>query len=302
MPIDEFNVSPNIVRMAAGGCRYKLIGFRNFLHERAADHCIKPYDFARPIGWPCSCLSVVWRLIAEEKIVKRTSQSVMTAVLAAAAASSAFGASNEPEAVKRVHEATQVFREIMDAKDAGIPQDLLDRAHCAVIVPGMKQGAFIVGAKYGKGVMMCRKEGGGWAGPGTVRIEGGSFGFQAGGGETDLVLLVMNRRGAEKLMKSEFKLGGEAGVMAGPVGRTVQAETDALMRAEMLGYSRSHGVFAGVALEGSTLREDLDDNRELYGQRVTNQEIMNGGMSLHRDGESRELARTLNQYSSWEKK
>ena len=194
--------------------------------------------------------------------MKLRNQSIVAAVLAGAV--SAFGASNpEPEAVKRVHVATQVFREIMDAKDAGIPQDLLDHSHCAVIVPGMKTGAFIVGAKYGKGVMMCRKEGGGWAGPATIRIEGGSFGLQAGGGETDLVLLVMNRRGAEKLMRSEFKLGGEAAVMAGPVGRTTQAETDATMHAEMLGYSRSHGVFAGVALEGSTIREDLDDNRAL---------------------------------------
>jgi SH3 domain-containing YSC84-like protein 1 len=250
--------------------------------------------------WPASCSHNAWRHIAKETYVKLRNQSIAAAVLAAA---STFGASNqEPEAAKRVHEATAVFKEIMDAKDAGIPQDLLDHAHCAVIVPGMKHGAFIVGAKYGKGVLMCRKAGGGWAGPATVRIEGGSFGLQAGGGETDLILLVMNERGAQKLLKSEFKIGGEAGVMAGPVGRTVQAETDAFMRAEMLGYSRSRGVFAGVALEGSTLREDLNDNRALYGSRVSNEEIMNGAVSVSRNSGAGELARTLDRYSSWEKK
>lgn len=233
--------------------------------------------------------------------MKLRTQTVVAA-LVATSATYVFGATNDvPGAVKRVHEASVVFKEIMDAKDSGIPQDLLDRAHCAIIIPGLKQGAFIVGAKYGKGVMMCRKVGGGWAGPASMRIEGGSFGFQAGANETDLILLVMNRRGAEKLMKSEFKIGGEAAVAAGPVGRTAQAETDALMHAEMIGYSRSRGVFAGVALEGSTLRQDLDDNRELYGSRLTSQEILDGGMTLHRDDASRELARTLTAYSTWEK-
>ena len=218
-------------------------------------------------------------------------------------ASAAFGASNhQTEAVNRIQESTAVFKEIMNAKDSGIPQDLLDRAHCAVIVPGLKHGAFIVGAKYGKGVLMCRKAGGGWAGPATVRIEGGSFGLQAGGGETDLVLLVMNERGAQKLLKSEFKIGGEAAVMAGPVGRTLQADTDGFMRAEMLGYSRSRGVFAGIALEGSTLREDLNDNKAIYGRPVSNEEILNGRTSLSENSAARELASTLTQYSSWEKK
>ena len=227
-------------------------------------------------------------------------QSVLAAVIAGA---TVFGGSNqESEAVKRVHESTEVFKEIMTAKDAGIPKDLLDRAHCAVIVPGMKQGAFIVGAKYGKGVLMCRRAGGGWAGPATVRLEGGSFGLQIGGGETDLVLLVMNERGAQRLLKSEFKIGGEAAAMAGPVGRTVQADTDGFMRAEMLGYSRSRGVFAGIALEGSTIREDLNDNKALYGRRVSNEEIFSNGMNLPRNAEEKELARTLNEFSSWEKK
>lgn len=214
----------------------------------------------------------------------------------------AFADHKQPEALKRIQEANHVFEEIMTAKDSGIPQDLLDRAHCAVIVPGLKQGAFIVGAKYGKGVLMCRKQGGGWRGPATVRIEGGSFGLQIGGGETDLVLLVMNERGADRLLKSEFKIGGEASAMAGPVGRTVQAATDASMHAELLGYSRSRGVFAGVAVEGSTLREDLDDNKAIYGKRVSNEEIMQGHQVLAPKSPGRALAVAMNRYSTWEKK
>ncbi len=218
------------------------------------------------------------------------------------AMASAFGDHKQPEAVGRITESTAVLNEIMTTKDSGIPQDLLDRSHCAVIVPGMKKGAFIVGAKYGKGVIMCRKQGGGWRGPATVRIEGGSVGFQIGGGETDLVLLVMNERGADRLLKSEFKIGGAASAMAGPVGRTVQAETDASMRAEMLGYSRSRGVFAGVSLEGSTLREDMDDNEKIYGKRISNEEIMRGHHVLTPKSPGSELAATLKRYSSWEKK
>jgi lipid-binding SYLF domain-containing protein len=219
------------------------------------------------------------------------------------AAAGAFGASNnQPEAINRVRQAAMVFDEIMGAKDAGIPQNLLDRAHCVIIVPNMKQGAFIVGAKYGKGEVMCRQAGGGWKGPATVRIEGGSFGLQAGGGETDLILLIMNEHGERRLLESEFKLGGEASGMAGPVGRTVQAETDATMHAEMLGYSRAHGIFAGVSVEGSTLRQDLDDNQLLYGQRVTNREILEGHQGLQPVEGTGELARVLSRYSTWERK
>jgi len=231
--------------------------------------------------------------------MKLTSQIFAAGLLTGATLLAAPNDSNE--AVKRVHEATLVFNEIMGAKDSGIPQDLLEKAHCAIIVPGLKQGGFIVGAKYGKGVMMCRKAGGGWRGPATMRVEGGSVGFQIGAGETDLVLLVMNQRGAEKLMKSEFKVGGEAAVMAGPVGRTVQAETDALMRAEMLGWSRARGVFAGVALQGSTMREDKDDNAKIYGRPLTTEQIMAAGGPRPKTV-SNELALALSRYSTWEKK
>lgn len=206
----------------------------------------------------------------------------------------------ETKQEQRIEEARLVFDEIMNAGDKSIPRDLLEKAHCVAIVPGLKKGGFIFGAKYGKGVLMCRKPGGGWTGPAAVRIEGGSFGLQIGAGEVDLVMLVMNERGASNLVKSEFKVGAAAEAMAGPVGRTVQAETDAYMRAEILGYSRSRGVFAGVALQGSTLREDLSDNEAVYGRRLANKEILFGGTPVPRQGQ--ELVKTLNKYSMWEKK
>src|SRR6266446_1730154 len=175
----------------------------------------------------------------------------------------------EAEPVKRLEESATVFSEIMATPDKGIPQDLLAKAHCIVIVPGLKKGAFIVGGKYGKGYLSCRKKSGvGWSAPGTVRIEGGSVGFQIGGSETDVILLVMNERGADRLLSSKFTLGGEGEVAAGPVGRSATAQTDAYMRAEILSWSRSRGVFAGISLQGATLRQDLDDNATLYGRKI----------------------------------
>ena len=157
------------------------------------------------------------------------------------------------EASKRLGEAAAVFSEIMDAPDKGIPQELLEHAHCIVIVPDLKTGAFIVGAKYGKGYLSCRNKGAtGWSAPGTVRIEGGSVGFQIGGSSTDLIMLVMNERGGDKLLESKFTLGAEGSVAAGPVGRTATAQTDAQMHADILSWSRSQGLFAGLALEGAT--------------------------------------------------
>src|SRR5579862_4219743 len=153
------------------------------------------------------------------------------------------------EAQKRVLASAEVLSEILNAKDRGIPEDLLRKAQCVGVVPSLKRAGFIVGAKYGKGVVVCRA-GGGWSAPSTIRVEGGSFGFQIGAGETDLVFVVMNRRGMNNLLKDKFTLGGDASAMAGPLGRTAQAQTDALMRAEILAYSRSRGVFAGVSLEG----------------------------------------------------
>ena len=179
------------------------------------------------------------------------------------------------EVATRLDEAAAVFSEIMATPDKGIPQDMLANAHCIVIVPELKTAAFVVGGKYGKGYLSCRnKSGTGWSAPGTVRIEGGSVGFQIGGSETDLIMLVMSERGAGKLLSSKFTLGAEGSVAAGPVGRTATAQTDAQMHAEILSWSRSQGLFAGLALEGATLRQDLDDNATLYGKKLENRQIV----------------------------
>jgi lipid-binding SYLF domain-containing protein len=184
-------------------------------------------------------------------------------------------AAQDKEPAERLTEAAAVFSEIMAATDTSIPQDLLTDAHCIVIVPGLKTAAFVFGGKFGKGYLSCRKaSGGGWSAPGTVRIEGGSVGFQIGGSSTDLIMLVMSERGADKLLSSKFTLGAEGSVAAGPVGRTATAQTDAQMKADILSWSRSQGLFAGVALEGATLRQDLDDNETLYGKRLENREIV----------------------------
>ena len=199
------------------------------------------------------------------------------------------------DAPERLDESAKVIKEIMESGDRAIPQDLLDKSHCVVVVPGVKKGAFIVGAKYGRGFISCRKGNVGWSAPAGVRMEGGSFGFQIGGSETDVIMLVLNERGAEKLMKSKFTLGGDASVAAGPVGRTTSAETDALMRAEILSWSRSRGVFAGISLKGATLRTDQDANRELYGKEMANGEILASGEPPQ---SAAPLLAQLNKYSS----
>ena len=205
------------------------------------------------------------------------------------------------EPTKRLYEAAAVFSEVMDAPDKGIPQELLENAHCIVIVPGLKTAAFVFGGKYGKGYLSCRNKGGaGWSAPGTVRIEGGSVGFQIGGSETDLIMLVMNDRGEDKLLSSKFTLGAEGSVAAGPVGRTATAQTDAQMHAEILSWSRSQGLFAGLALEGATLRQDLDDNRVLYGKKLENRQIVTQGVRPPKSAEK--LMGLLNRYSRREHK
>jgi lipid-binding SYLF domain-containing protein len=178
-------------------------------------------------------------------------------------------------AKERLQESAVVLKEILSAPDRGIPRDLLNDAHCVVVIPGVKNAAFLVGGKYGRGFLVCRQDAGaGWGAPASVRIEGGSFGFQIGASETDVVMLVMNRRGMDKLLQSKFTLGGAAEVAAGPVGRSSTAQTDAKMTAKILSYSRSRGVFAGVSLQGATLRQDLDENEELYGHRLANKQIV----------------------------
>ena len=205
-----------------------------------------------------------------------------------------FAGDEEP--FHRLHEAATVFSEIMAAPDQAIPQDLLEGAHCIVIVPGLKTGAFVIGGKYGKGVLSCRSKGAkGWSAPGTVLVEGGSFGFQIGGSETDVIMLVMNKEGVDKLLSSQFTLGVEESVAAGPVGRTATAQTDLQMHADILSWSRSRGLFAGVALAGATLRQDLDDNWDLYGKALKNREIVT--KPIRPPKAARELLALLNKYS-----
>jgi lipid-binding SYLF domain-containing protein len=204
------------------------------------------------------------------------------------------------DSVKRLNEASAVFSEIMATPDKGIPQDMLANAHCIVIVPNLKTAAFLVGGKYGKGYLSCRsKTGVGWSAPGTVRIEGGSVGFQIGGSTTDLIMLVMNERGADKLLSSKFTLGAEGSVAAGPVGRTATAQTDAQMHAEILSWSRSQGLFAGLALEGATLRQDLSDNATLYGKKLENRVIVT--TRVRTPNAAAKLIAQLNKYSARER-
>jgi len=199
-------------------------------------------------------------------------------------------------AKERLTEAASVMTEIMSTPDNSIPQDLLAKAECVVIVPGMKKAAFVVGGEYGRGFVECRNEHRGWGAPAAVRMEGGSLGFQIGGSSTDLVMLVMNTRGMTKLLEDKFTLGADAAVAAGPVGRNAAANTDAKMTAEILAWSRSKGLFAGVSLKGATLRPDQDQNEQLYGKKMSNKEVLSGSVSA--PPEARALISTLDKYSS----
>jgi lipid-binding SYLF domain-containing protein len=190
----------------------------------------------------------------------------------------AFAADNEHEA-DRVKDAGVVLKEILNIPD-DIPQDLLDKAECLIILPSVKKGAFGVGGSYGRGVMVCRSGEhykGKWGAPALYALEGISIGFQLGGQATDFVLLVMNPKGAESLLYSKVKLGADASAAAGPKGRTAEGATDIVMSAEILSYSRNKGLFAGVSLEGSTLRSDGSANEKLYGRKLTAKEIIRGG-------------------------
>lgn len=177
----------------------------------------------------------------------------------------------------RINDAAAVLTEMATSFDSGIPKDLITKAECIVIVPGVKKGAIGFGGQYGRGYMACRQNGG-WSAPAGMRIEGGSVGFQIGGSSTDVILLVMNSRGADKLLASKFTVGADAAVAAGPLGRQASAQTDATMHAEMLAWSRSRGVFAGVSLQGSTLRSDNDENKDLYGRGLSARDIVRGTM------------------------
>ena len=199
--------------------------------------------------------------------------------IAGSMSTAAVAADRETKVDDRLDASAETLIDMMHAADKGIPQDLLDKSHCIVVVPGMKKAGFIFGAKYGRGFGVCRRSGGsGWSAPAAMAVEGGSVGFQIGLSETDIVLLVMNDGGMKHLLSDKFTIGGDATAAAGPIGRDVSAQTDAMMNAEMLSYSRSRGLFAGISLEGATLRPDGETNRELYGRDATNREILTGDL------------------------
>jgi lipid-binding SYLF domain-containing protein len=179
------------------------------------------------------------------------------------------------DAADRLNAAADVIGDMMHAGDKGIPQGLLDRSKCVVVVPNLKKAGFIVGAKYGRGYAVCRNHSNiGWTAPAAIRIEGGSFGLQIGAAEQDVILLVMNESGMKRLLADKFTIGGEAAAAAGPIGRDASANTDAVMKAEMLSYSRARGIFGGLTLDGATLRPDNEANAELYGHDMRNREIL----------------------------
>jgi SH3 domain-containing YSC84-like protein 1 len=181
---------------------------------------------------------------------------------------------------ERLRESYNVMKEILGVPDKGIPRDLLDKSECVVVFPSVKKAAFIVGASYGRGVITCRSGEefkGPWSAPAMFALEGASFGLQIGGEATDFVLLVMNEKGANSVMSSKVKLGADASAAAGPVGRTTSAETDVVMKAEILSWSRARGVFGGISLSGSTLRSDDDASKNLYGKKITAKEIVRQG-------------------------
>lgn len=210
--------------------------------------------------------------------MKRT----LTAILAIAGSMSltAFAADREVKVNDRLDSTADTLVDMMHASDKGVPQDLLDKAKCVVVIPGMKKAGFIIGAKFGSGFAACRRPGAGWSAPAAMRVEGGSVGFQIGLSDTDVILLVMNDGGMKHLLEDKFTVGGDAAVAAGPIGRAASAQTDAMMHAEMLSYSRSRGVFAGISLEGATLRRDADADHELYGHDITNREILSGAIPV----------------------
>jgi lipid-binding SYLF domain-containing protein len=197
---------------------------------------------------------------------------------------------------ERLSTAAAVLTEMTASADAGIPAAFFAKAKCVVVVPGVKKAAIGIGGQYGRGYISCKRDDGSWSAPGGIRIEGGSVGFQIGGSDTDVILLVLNERGADRLLSSRFTVGADAAVAAGPVGRQASAQTDATMMAEMLAWSRSRGAFAGISLQGSTLREDAGENRELYGKDIANRDIIKGTIAVPAD--ARPFIATLEKLSA----
>ncbi|HEY7209197.1 MAG TPA: lipid-binding SYLF domain-containing protein [Bryobacteraceae bacterium] len=221
-------------------------------------------------------------------------KSLISILAAAIAITPAFA---QKTAAERLQAATTTLQELMNAEDRGIPQDLLDKASCVVVVPNLKKGGFIVGAEYGKGFFTCRKPSDvGWSAPGSLRITGGKFGLLIGGAETDLVMLVMNKSGMEHLLRNKTQIGGELSAAAGPVGRNTSALTDAEMHAEILTWSRQRGIFGSIDLTGAAVTQDTDSNKELYGKALSNHEIIDGDVAV--PPAARAFIRTLTRHSS----
>jgi SH3 domain-containing YSC84-like protein 1 len=228
--------------------------------------------------------------------ISRLSMAAAVGVLALVPAS-LVRANDQTKEQERLESSHAVLEEALHVPE-GIPHDLLDKAHCVIVIPSVKTAAFVVGASYGRGAMVCRTgpDGTGpWGAPAMYALEGGSLGFQIGAEGTDYIFLVMNEHGATSLMKSKVKLGGDVSVAAGPVGRDFSADTDVLLRTEILSYSRSHGVFAGVSVDGSTLRPDNDADRELYGRNISAHDIVRGSVRTPASG--RELVGLLEESS-----
>jgi len=239
------------------------------------------------------------RKVAGHEIFHRTKENIMlkrllifsTVVIFAAQFAAA---SDREDDVARTRRAADVFKEIMDTPDKGIPHDLLDKSKCIAIIPGEKKFAFIFGGNYGRGVATCRTAHG-WSAPVFVAIEGGSVGYQIGGSSTDLVMLFMNDQALQHLLSDKFKLGGDASVAAGPVGRNATAATDISLHAEVLSYSRSRGLFAGVSLDGAVVKADTSGDEAFYGANVDRHAILNGTVPV--PTEARYLTRELRTYS-----
>ncbi len=218
------------------------------------------------------------------------------AIMALTIPSVSRASSDKEDDISRTQNATRVFQEIMDAPDS-IPHDVLAKAKCIAIIPGDKKFAFIFGANYGRGLAICRTPTG-WSAPLFLAVEGGSVGYQIGGSSTDLILLFMDDRGLKSLLSDKFKMGGDVSVAAGPVGREASAGTDLKLTAEILSYSRTKGVFAGAALDGTAVMADKSGDRAMYGDNVTRQEIMNGHVAMPAD--ARPLVAEMHKYAAHE--
>jgi lipid-binding SYLF domain-containing protein len=218
---------------------------------------------------------------------------IVSGIALLASSMSAFAAGDKAKIAARLQDAGTVISQIMSAPDKGIPGEILAGASCVVVIPSFKKAAFVVGAQYGQGAATCRTPRG-WSAPVLVQLEGGSFGFQAGGQATDLVLIAMNDQGLQAMLKNKFKIGADAAASAGPVGRNAQAGTDWKLNAEFLTYSRSKGLFAGIDLDGTVLSQNQDDTRTLYGDNVPFETILKGNQPTPPEAEP--FVRTVAKY------